>query len=83
MVSKTVKTLVVEICASLLIAAALAGFNLVASEAPMPEFNNDNSSNPVLLAHGRGRGPRGGGGRGGRHHGGGMGFAFFAASGHH
>ncbi|AFM13754.1 hypothetical protein [Turneriella parva] len=68
MVSKTFKTLVVEICASLLIAAALAGFNLVASETPMPEFRNDADANPVLLAHGRG-----GGNRGGRHHRGGIG----------
>ena len=67
---KTIKTLCYEICASLLVAAALAGFNLVASEKPTPEIVDGDNLNPVLMAHGRG-GQRGGGhGRGRRHHGG-------------
>jgi len=69
---KTIRTLCYEICASLLLAAALAGFNLVASEKPTPEIVDGDNLNPVLMAHGRG-GQRGGGHGRSRHQRGGMG----------
>ncbi len=66
---KLAKTLAFEICASLLVAAALAGFNLLASEKPDYTRLDSDESSLQLMAHGR----RGGGGhrRGypsGRHH---------------